>query len=559
LLFGSTARMACSMSDSILIASALPTERSRLPQDTLARLTPLGWRGGLIALVLALALSFFVFGYFAIYWRNADMDLVVVYNALVLNDGRPQEFFDHPGYLMILSVKYTYQALHAIGLLDAYSLSNIPSASNAAAFDVAMTDAVRVGRLVALGTAIVAVLAFAALIRPLLRDWRVALLATWAFAFSGGVAVEMRILRSEMIAGSMVILALLILIAQCRRASRWRPLFVGAVAFLCVLGLENKVQVIALLMAFPVLALAFGESAARSVPFWRLSPLAWAVAAGTGVVAALLIWLAQPILAAGFDPANLSASGIERPLLVKFGAYQVALLGYTAVAVFLFAVTRKVSAAETLTALFALAGGGALGLLALDIIFNPANVVAVLNPIEKMLTFSELPATTSSSVSGVIVAFAGNLIWVLKRYTFVLYTSARPTIFVLWLVLAGIAYALRMRKWQLAVQAALLVGLAACIDTLGVSRGLKSEYFVFSDPFIIIAGALLLDRMPEVARMRWAYATGAALLVAHVVVSQPEPIKMVTKKSGPEYICSWNQIYLRLLPVPWCAQPPIRL
>ena len=547
------------MSDSTLIASALPAERSCLPQDTLARLTPLGWRGGLIALVLALALSFFVFGYFAIYWRNADMDLVVVYNALVLNDGRPQEFFDHPGYLMILSVKYTYQALHAIGLLDAYSLSTIPSASNVAAFDVAMTDAVRVGRLVALGTAIVAVLAFAALIRPVLRDWRVALLATWAFAFSGGVAVEMRILRSEMIAGSMVILALLILIAQCRRASRWRPLFVGAVAFLCALGLENKVHVIALLMALPILALAFGEFAARSVSFWRLSPLAWGVAAGTGVVAALLIWLVQPILAAGFDPANLSASGIERPLFVKFGAYQVALLAYTAAAVILFAITRKVSAAETLTALFALAGGGALGLLALDIIFNPADAVAVLNPIEKMLTFSELPATTSSSVSGVIVAFAGNFIWVLKRYTFVLYTSARPTIFVLWLVLAGIVYALRMRKWQLAVQAALLVSLAAFIDTLGVSRGLKSEYFVFSDPFMIIAGALLLDRMPEVARMRWAYATGAALLVAHVVVSQPEPIKMVTKKSGPEYICSWNQIYLPLLPVPWCAQPPIRL
>jgi hypothetical protein len=546
------------MSGSTIIAGALSAEGSPPPQDTLARLTPFGWRGGLIAIILGLTASFFAFGYFAIYWRNADMDFMIVYNALVLNDGRPQEFFDHPGYLTILSVKYAYQALHGLGLLDAYSLSAIPSAANVAAFDAAMTHAVRVGRLVALVTAIVAVLAFAALIRPLLRDWRVALLATCAFAFSGGVAVEMRILRSELVASSMVIFALLILIAQCRGASRWRPLFVGAAALLCVLGLENKVHVIAMLIALPVIALAFSEPAARSVPFWRFSPLAWGVAAAAGVLAALLIWLAQPILAAGFDAGNLSASGMERPLLGKVGAYQVGLLAYTVVMVIVFAILRKVSVAETLTTLFALAGGSALGLLALDIIFNPNNVVAVLNPIEKMLNFSTLPVANSGNLGEVIAIFTGNLIEVLKRYTFVLYTSARPTIFVLWLVLAGIVYALWIRKWRLALQAALLVAVAVCIDTLGVSRGLKSEYFILSDPFIIIAGAVLLDEMTQVTRMRWAYGIGMGLLVAHVIVSQPEPIKMVTKKSGPEYICEWNQIYEPLLPMPWCAQPPIK-
>jgi hypothetical protein len=234
------------------------------------------------------------------------------------------------------------------------------------------------------------------------------------------------------------------------------------------------------------------------------------------------------------------------------------LLAYTAVAVIAFAILRKVSAAETLTTLFALAGGGALGLLALDIIFNPNNAVAVLNPIEKMLSFSGLAAAGPGNMGDLIAVFTGNLIDVLKRYTFVLYTSARPTIFVLWLVLAGIVYALWIQKWRLALQAGLLVAVAAGIDTLGVSRGLKSEYFMFSDPFIIIAGAVLLDGMTQVARMRWAYGTGMGLLIAHVIVSQPEPIKMVTKKSGPEYICEWNQIYEPLLPMPWCAQPPVK-
>ena len=230
------------MSDNSIVVGALSTGQSAPQHDVLARLTPLRWRGGLIAIALGMMASFFAFGYFAIYWHNADMDFMVVYNALLLNDGRPQEFFDHPDYLTILSVKYAFQALHAIGLLDAYSLTSIPSAGDVAAFDAAMTHAVRAGRLVALATAIIVVLAFAALIRPLLRDLRVALLATCAFALSGGVAVHLRILRSEMVAGSMVTLALLVLIGQCRRGSLWRPFALGAVALLSVLALENKVR-----------------------------------------------------------------------------------------------------------------------------------------------------------------------------------------------------------------------------------------------------------------------------------------------------------------------------
>src|ERR1700726_4492055 len=90
------------------------------------------------AFVAGLAASFFLFGYALIYWRNADMDFMVIYNALVLNDGKPQLFFDHTGYITILSVKAWFQLLHRIGLLPPYSLSAIPSATNTAAFDAAM-------------------------------------------------------------------------------------------------------------------------------------------------------------------------------------------------------------------------------------------------------------------------------------------------------------------------------------------------------------------------------------------------------------------------------------
>ena len=194
---------------------------------------------------------------------------MVIYNALVLNDGKPQLYFDHPAYITILSVKFWFQLLHAIGLLDAWSLSSLPPASNVAAFDAAMTGAVRAGRLLAFMIAAGCVLIFANLVRRVVSDWRVATLATLAFAFSGGIAVHSRILRSELVAACPVVFALMLLIVIGRRAGVWRPLGMALAAALCVLGLENKVQVILLIGLLPLLILPFGSTASASVAFWR--------------------------------------------------------------------------------------------------------------------------------------------------------------------------------------------------------------------------------------------------------------------------------------------------
>src|ERR1700704_4079961 len=133
---------------SISTPASTPLPPIATTRDAFDRLTLLGWRWGLAAIVPGLAASFFLFGYALVFWRNADMDFMVVYNALVLNDGKPQQFFDHTAYITILSVQFWFKLLHGLGLLDASTLSSIPPASNPAAFDAAMTSAVRAGRLV---------------------------------------------------------------------------------------------------------------------------------------------------------------------------------------------------------------------------------------------------------------------------------------------------------------------------------------------------------------------------------------------------------------------------
>ena len=105
---------------------------------------------------------------------------------------------------------------------------------------------------------------------------------------------------------------------------------------------------------------------------------------------------------------------------------------------------------------------------------------------------------------------------------------------------------------QAAVQALCLLAAAIGIDALGVRRGLKSEYFVFTDPLIILAGAVLLDRMRSLRFHQWAWPIALTLVVVHLVVGQAEPVKYALKRAGPQAVCEWNVYHLPLLPLPWC-------
>jgi hypothetical protein len=538
--------------------TSAPRPPSRAGFDALAPLTFLGWRLGLAAIVASLAASFFLYGYALVYWRNADMDLMVIYNALVLNDGKPQQFFDHTGYLTILSVKVWFEMLHGLGLLDPYSLSSLPPASNPGAFDAAMTSAVRAGRLLAWLIATGCVLVFAGLIRAIVRDWRLALIATFAFAFSGGLAVHARILRTELVAACPIIFALMILIVIGRRASFARPLGMALAAALCVLGLENKVQAILLIAALPLLILPFGGNESASVIFWRNGRSAAALAIASVIAAAVAAWTAWPLVATGLDRTLLDAAGFHPLLFGRFGIYQAALLLLIGVSMLAYAAIWRISAAETFVSMAAVFAGASVALLALNIDYNSGNVIAVFNPLEKMLKFVDAGTAAAANQSGAADIFRlmlDGIASVAARYSFVLHSSPRPTVFLTWLIVPGIVHAWMRGEKQTAIQAVLLLMAAVGIDTLGVRRGLKSEYFIFTDPLIILAGALLLDRLSDLRFHKWAFPVALVLFALQIVLSQAEPIKYAFMRRGPESICEWNQHYLPLMQLPWCPPP----
>ena len=149
------------------------------------------------------------------------------------------------------------------------SLNALPPVSHLAAFNEAWTAATRAGRVLSLIFALSFVLAFAYLLRALVRDWRVALLGAIFLAFSGGMAMQMRILRTELLASGFFFCALLMLLIVARRgalslAAAWS----GFASVLMTLAMLNKIQIIFLICALPVILLPFGPTPSKD-DFWQ--------------------------------------------------------------------------------------------------------------------------------------------------------------------------------------------------------------------------------------------------------------------------------------------------
>ena len=113
--------------------------------------------------------------------------------------------------------------------------------SDAAGFADAWTQATRAGRVLSLIYAMAFVVAFSYLLRALVRDWRVAVLGGFMLAFSGGMAMQMRMLRTELLSAGLFMIALLMLMVAATRGPRaWRPLVVGCGSLLITLALLEQ-------------------------------------------------------------------------------------------------------------------------------------------------------------------------------------------------------------------------------------------------------------------------------------------------------------------------------
>jgi hypothetical protein len=510
-------------------------------------LKQLGQGGGLDRLFLAAPLPavlavfatftalFFAFGYFWPYWRSGDMDIWMVYEAFLANDGLRQEYFDHPGYLTILLLAKWFAALHAVGALPICTLSDLPPVSDIVASEAAWTQAVRAGRILSLLLALGFLSIFGFLIQRLLRNASIAAVAIFVLAFSSGMMMEARVIRTELIGAGCAYTALLIALLAVRSSNLCRWALLALAAMLSVLAILNKVQFLVLIMTFPMLIAVLAEYPERMnkpASHDKLHIIA-AVLALLAIAAVTLVW--TTIVVGLQDPF------IARIRLIVIGTtvpvFQALICGWFVLWVFAFAVYHQQRLATVVAAISAMLIGASLGLLVATLRFNVHNIVTVVNPIEQMLYFiPSITALVNAGQSGAAQSFLGNLLsaaalW-LARQTFILSPSPRPGLFLQWIVLGGAIFAWRMGERRTAT-----ILIAWAVDFIGALRGGKIEYYLVSDPLIIFAAAWLLARCPLIQEHRWTYRLGLVALFSSVVLGLAEPVKHTFRRDVPLDFC----------------------
>jgi len=520
------------------------------------------WNRSLCFIFLGVIVSFFLFGYWNPYWRNADMDFMMVYQAFLLNDGRPQDFFDHPGYLNILLIDGWFRLLHSFGLLDVVALSDIPNASDAPGFERAWTAAVRAGRLLSLLIALALVGVFAALARRLLSDWRIAALATFMFAFSTGVMYQARIMRTELLSGGLEILGLLLLLIAARSlSSSYRPIIIGIAALLCTLGVVNKVQAIFMVVCWPAVILFFGLRVEKPAWLWRHPKLAIPTIVASAALILVAAIPAAELFKVAFFERSASITVFPPPPFGVIGLYQTFLAGYVGAAVIVYAWFWRVSLLETVATLEMVALGVMVGLLSIDTRYHPQNALTVINFLEQMLVWATYSDPDLGSGGGIVSmrflqSVAAGLYEVFAHATFVLHPSSRASMFLQWIIIAGMFMAWKRGQRTLVGQVAILLAAAWFIDLAATFRGAKIDYVIFADSVIVVAAAWLFSNMPEIAAHRLAFPIGVTLLATQLVLGQVQAIRTsFLLRRSPVGTCGWVSQYVKLIErFPYC--PP---
>ena len=161
--------------------------------------------------------------------------------------------------------------------------------------------------------------------------------------------------------------------------------------------------------------------------------------------------------------------------------------------------------------------------------------------------------SSPSDIRSIANALLSGFAHALARHSFFLAPSARPTLLLEWLAIAMAVASWRCGRALLGLQVAVLIITAWGLDAIFWLRGLKTAYFAYTDPLLIVAAALTgteLERRASAITLRKA-ALGLAVL--YVVWGHLEPLKLSFSAKDPGEDCQWLHGYLsRVESFPFC-------
>jgi hypothetical protein len=514
-----------------------------------------------LSILLAMLLSFLAFGLWAPYWNKGTANLISVYEALLYNDNIKQEFVWYPNYLSPQLLGMWYQLVHFVGLLPQYQLSGLPSSPSPSQFDATWQKLVIWGRVLSFALGGLYVFLTMVLIRRLTGLLQIAVLAGIALAFSDSIALAYRIMRSELLSSALVFLSLLLTLVACREGpSSRRLVYLFLAGLLVALALTEKVQALLPALTIPPIALLFGENDGDAAD---VSQLAWYRAIVLCLLGLVLIAPTIVLIERGIAGMSESHQFSYRPLAYLAGIYQWFLVSYVIISMLIYAWLYRVRAVETVSCILAVLVGLALGFLALYARYNLDVIIAVANPIEHLHAVSATPESQRATTSAVTLGskFLMGIGKAFAVHTFFLSPSHRPTLVIEWLALLAALIVWRRGDKKAALQIGVLLLAAFAVDasfTLrgGSGGGLKIYYAPYTDPFIILAGAIALTHFRETLLSSRGKKAVLAFMLAYVILGNFESARATYGGHRKTKVCTVAAQFLRRVEIPYCQASP---
>ena len=240
---------------------------------------------------------------------NADMDIVSVYQALLIIAGQPLLPNPHTGYVYFLSLAGWLQLFDWLNLVPIIDIDFLKAAPD---FDQLFAQLVVAGRWfsIFLSCLLVALVYTAVIVAHPNRLHAFALGVLFTIG-GGGVAAQSVMMRTELLSMILLFSAALALIAATRTRYIWALGLLVATGFLIHASLMVKVQGMIVIVFLPLLALVFGwqnRNRSLKIPSGQLLG---------GVLAAALV-TSVPVVAIYYQSLPPESSGNYQLLIAAF-------------------------------------------------------------------------------------------------------------------------------------------------------------------------------------------------------------------------------------------------
>ncbi|NQV83942.1 MAG: hypothetical protein HQ494_08995 [Rhodospirillales bacterium] len=491
----------------------------RLPlRATFAEGAPGAWEHAL-ALAILFALCAFPSLYHGIardVLANSDMDLVSVYQALLINAGQPLVPNAHTGYVYFLSLAGWFQVFDWLGMVSVHDMNGLLAATN---FDTTYGALVIAGRWFSVVQAWILVGLVYGSISILLKKqswgWWASLLLGAVFAIGGGgIAAQSVMLRTELSSMILIFAAALALMAAPRATLRRGCWLLGLSGFLIHAALMVKIQNVIVIIFLPLLPLVFGWWERRDLTKMPPQKLMWTVP----VVAVILAAPVAVVFTGNLAPGS-------------HGLYQ------GLIAIFVISCALIFGRWHLGAARYGVVGLGAVAIgfsLAYGLSFFNDNwwtTFSVVNFLEQMSLYSPAPAKAAASPDGGgaianvarSIASGFSMTEVIRFVTERLRNFDYPFAIFYILVPAG-AFVLALQgKWEAATKAGFLCLMAGMIVAIfWVGRGFFNFYYsVYVETWVILAAAIVLRELAQMIApwpRHWLRAGQAGMLILILAV-----------------------------------------